>query len=51
MTPTCSYTVKQNDDELVIECPCDFATEEEYKSHGLGIARVYVAQLKQEVLQ
>jgi len=49
MTPTCTYTVQQDGDELVIECPCDFATEEEYNAHGLAIARAYVAQLEQEI--
>jgi len=51
MTPMCAYTVQQDGDELVIECPCDFVTKEEYNAHGLDIARVYFAQLEQEVLQ
>jgi len=49
MTPTCAYTVQYDDDELVIECPCAFETDAEYHSHGLEIARAYLAQLEQEI--
>ena len=49
MTPHCAYTVQHDDDELVIECPCTFESDDAAQAHGLAIARAYFARLEQEV--